>query len=283
MPVTKIPTITPLSRNWTHEQIASEVMVVTHTTDNEDIQLYNIRNHINLSLSDLANQLNLSTSPWYRISLTAMLEAAVHDSGLDWIDLDTPFSNQVPSQLLLDVKRLSTVSSGVSTDWVNNCTKQDISEITALRSNQNVQWRYSVTWSHTGRELIIFVGNGILSRANMAVTPWQFYDITLQNFILWGTRKPLVDNLLAPGAPNSNYRSNVDLPDQYVNLLVKMTQKKVLEQRRESGNPVDAQLYQEVTQNVQLLQQQLMSEIQFEAAEREKRKYGVPQRPPGAV
>jgi hypothetical protein len=62
-----------------------------------------------------------------------------------------------------------------------------------------------------------------------------------------------------------------------------MTQKKVLEQRRESGNPVDAQLYQEVTQNVQLLQQQLMSEIQFEAAEREKRKYGVPQRSPGAV
>jgi hypothetical protein len=56
MPVNKIPTITPLSRNWTHEQVASEVMVVTHTTDNEDIQLYNIRNHINLSLSDLANQ-----------------------------------------------------------------------------------------------------------------------------------------------------------------------------------------------------------------------------------
>ena len=283
MPVTNIPTITPLSRNWTHEQIASEVMVVTHTTDNEDIQLYNIRNHINLSLSDLANQLNLSISPWYRISLIAMLEAAVHNSGLDWIDLDTAVNNVIPSQLLLDVKRLSTVSSGAITDWVNNCTKQDISEITALRSNQNVQWRYSVTWSHTGRELIIFVGNGILSRANMAVTPWQFYNITSQNFIIWGTRKPLVDNLLAPGAPNSNYRSNVDLPDQYVNLLVKMTQKKVLEQRRESGNPVDAQLYQEVTQNVQLLQQQLMSEIQFEAAEREKRKYGVAQRPPGAV
>lgn len=283
MPVTNIPTITPLSRNWTHQQIASEVMVVTHTTDNEDVQLDNIRNHINISLSDLANQLNLSTSPWYRISLKATLEPQVHDSGLDWIDLDTPFNSIVPSQLLLDIKRLSTVSNSQSTDWVNNCTKQDISEITALRSNQNVQWRYSVTWSHTGREIVLFVGNGIKSYANISSETWEFYDVTTQSFIIWGTRKPLVDTLLAPDDVNSNYKSNIDLPDQYVNLLVKMTQKKVLEQRRESGSPVDAQLYQEVTQNVQLLQQQLTSEIQFEAAEREKRKYGVPQRPPGAV
>jgi hypothetical protein len=283
MPVNKIPTITPLSRNWTHQQIASEVMVVTHTTDNEDVQLDNIRNHINISLSDLANQLNLSASPWYRISLTATLESDVHDSGLDWINLDTPSNGIVPSQLLLDIKRLSTVSNSQSTDWVNNCTKQDISEITALRSNQNVQWRYSVTWSHTGREIIIFIGNGIKSYANTDEEDWEFYDITEQDFIIWGTRKPLVDTLLAPDDTNGNYRSNVDLPDQYINLLVKMTQKKVLEQRRESGNPVDAQLYQEVTQNVQLLQQQLMSEIQFEAAEREKRKYGAPQRYPGAV
>ena len=57
--------IQPLSRGWTHQQIVSEAMVLTNTIDNENIQLDNIRNHVNSGISYLAGLLNLAASPKY--------------------------------------------------------------------------------------------------------------------------------------------------------------------------------------------------------------------------
>lgn len=280
MAVTNIPTITPLSRTWTHEMIASEVMVLTNTIDNEQVQLQNIRNHMNSQISYLVNLLNLSISPWYRITLTARLDNTAHASGLDWIDLDTALGGIIPSQLLLDVKRLSVSPTPVATDWIGNCTKVDTSEITQLSSRQNVQWRFSICWQHTGREILVYCGDNIQSPAHTPASPATAdYNVTTQNFVIWGTRKPVLDDLLAVSL-STTYKANVDVPDQYIDLLIKMTQKKVIEQRREL---IPTALEQEVNQGLVTLQQQLANELQFEAAEREKRKYGNPQRVPGTV
>ena len=282
MPVTNIPTITPLSRDWTHEEIVSEVMVLTNTIDNEQIQLYNIRNHLNSNLSYLAKLLNLSSSPWYRLALTARIESSNHPSGLDWINLVTPVvvGGTPPNLMLMDIHRISVPRKNYnSTGWVGNCTKLDIAELTQLKSFQNVQWRYSVAWTYIGQEVLLFVGDQIMSWAN-ANPLLEVYSILGIDLVLWVTRKPILDDLLAPDDPRSNYRQNVDLPDQYIDLLVKITQKKVLEQRREQ---IPTALEQEVNQGLASIQQMLANDLQFEAAEREKRKYGVAQRSPGAV
>lgn len=286
MPITAMSVVTPSSRYWTHEQVVSEAMVLTNTLDNENIQLDNVRNHINKNISYLSNLLNLAAAPFYGIWLTGRLEATLHQSGLESIDLSIaePASGAIPAQLVSDIKRLNVVSANGLTDWVGNCTKKDISELGELNSGRNVQYRHSILWSHHGSEIIVFVGNNISTAAVPLVN--APYDISSQNFNVWAYRKPILDNVAiatsigAQTAGGGNYRGNVDLPDEYMELLIKMTQKNILEQIREQ---VPQALEQEINQGLANINQLINSELQFEAAEREKRKYGSQQRPPGAM
>lgn len=286
MPISAMSTVTPSSRYWTHEQVVSEAMVLTNTLDNENIQLDNVRNHINKNISYVSNLLNLAAAPFYGIWMTGQLETTLHPSGLEWIDLSViePVSGAIPAQTVSDIKRLNVVSTGAATDWVGNCTKKDISELSELNSLRNVQYRHSVLWSHHGSELIFFVGTGIATVAN-ALTGTA-YNMSAQNVNVWAYRKPILDNVAiassvaAQTAGGGNYRGNVDLPDEYMELLIKMTQKNILEQIREQ---VPQALEQEINQGLANINQMIGSELQFEAAERDKRKYGFPQRPPGAM
>lgn len=50
MPITRINgqpgyVITPLSNNWTRQDVVSEAMVLTNTLDNENIALHSVRVH----------------------------------------------------------------------------------------------------------------------------------------------------------------------------------------------------------------------------------------------
>lgn len=286
---------TPLSNYWTHRQIVSEAMVLTNTIDNENIQLSNVRNHMNSGISYLANLLNIASMPHYGIWMNGTYETGLHPSGLEWVNLATalpagPNVGAVPARIVTEIRRINWISpaapilAGQLYPWNGNLTKLDVGQLTQLNNTQNVQWQSSIAWTHHGNEVLLFIGRNI-STVNRAVVPGvgaQAYTVasTFNVFTAWAYRKPMLDNLVDPDLTpaNQNYATPVDLPDEYVDLLIKIVQKKIMEQLREQ---VPAQLEQEINAGVQAISQQLIGELQFEQADREKRKYGNQQKTMG--
>lgn len=293
MPVTAInggaiAALRPLSNFWTYWRVASEVMVLTNTNDNEQVQVENIRYHINSSISHLADILNSHSSPWYGSYLTCTLDAA-HPSGLDYINLS---SNVDVSRMLSHITRVSfpTTAVPVANIWTGNVTSWDIAQLTQQASQNNTSNRHTVAWAHNGNEILIFTGsdiNGIVPKAS------AYYSLPT-NIIVWAHRQPLLDDMMpvstgavSVGNTSATYIHNngvptiseyVDLPDKYIKLLIDLVQIQVLKQRTE---PVPGALEQGVNAGLETLNRNLAQQVQYEAAEREKRKYGAPQRAPG--
>ena len=233
MPLSVLNPITPLSRTYTHQMLASEVMVLTNTNDNENIQLANVRNHINLAVSHVAELLNLASTPWYGIYMNGTLDDPAHPSGLDWIDLSaTSFtiggSSIKASLLLSEIKRISFgLTQNIANAWVGNCSRMDISQLLHQSNQLNVQHNLSVFWAHHGTELLFFVGKQIKSPAHNTASA---YTLTGSTCSIFAYRSPLLDDLTPP-LPNSPFvTNNVDIPDRYIRLVVLMAQKMVLEQ-----------------------------------------------------
>lgn len=278
MPIVQTQTISPLSRDWTYEQIASEAMVLTNTIDNERVQLINVRNHINVNISYLARLMNLSNSPWYSLWLEGEFETGLHPSGLEWIDLTTAVGTITPYNLLHQIERITTRNTD-STELTVNCIKQDMSQLGQINSNLNIQYRHSILWTHLSTEILFYVGERI-NTTNKNLSELYDYDLrTNQKIIIWAKRKPALDDLLSPNT-STTYRTNIDLPDDNVQLLIQLTQKKILEQ---INLEVPQVLDQEINQGIMQVQGNLAKELEFEKAEREKRKYGHQQSPPGAM
>lgn len=294
MPVINMPVIQQLSNNHTYQSIASEIMVLTNTIDNEKVQLSNIRTHINVSISYLANLLNLASSPWYQVWMQCQLEPTLHPTGLPWINLLTPVivtdinNNQfnfVPGRQLNNIVRGNLSSSVVglpaATQFKGNLIKLDLSQITQLNSWENIQWRHSLCWTYSGQEILMFAGSQVqLDAIQLPAQPDYIINTGgADSLIFWGTRQPLLDDML-PVNSSLTYTGLVDIPDQYVDLLIKLGQKKTLEQLNQI---VPQQLDTEINQGVAQIGQQLQLDLQLEQANYEKRKYGQQQRPPGAV
>lgn len=280
MPFTTMSTVQPLSNFWTHERILSEAMVLTNTIDNENIQLENIRYHINSSISYLWEMLKLVNQSWYGIWLNGTFENALHATGLEWIDLKVAIGSFTPATQLAEIQRINVVGSRGTTAYTGNVPKYDVSQLTQLMSNQNVQWRHSLGWTHIGSDLVFFVGSEIKTALSNLLAIG--YDISNQTITVIGLRKPLLDNMYAPNSVdvNNNYKTNIDLPDEYADLLIKMVMQKILTQIREQ---VPAQLEQEINQGLMNIHQLLDKDLQFEQLSREKKKYGSQQKSPGEV
>lgn len=321
MPINNITGTWGLSSTWTYQAIASEVMVLTNTADNEFVQLSNVRTHVNLAISYIVNLLNLAEAPWYNIFITATLENTLHPTGLAWVNLNQPvqiqtlnnltitinpardiqqikrvsivpriqLTNQQVSQRIQAVRATTTVLPG-ATLFNGNVIKKDLSELVQLNTAQNTQWYHSVVWTHSGRDLLLMIGNEIVDQIYTPLVPFKpipraayFIDTTnntgSQFLTITATRKPILDDLLSPET-SQTFTLNVDVPDEYVDLVVKIGQKRVLEQLNQI---VPAQLEAEINQGLAQITQQLQADLQFESAEREKRRYGQQQRPPGAV
>jgi hypothetical protein len=205
MPVINFTPPSPLSNMYTHQQAVSEVMVITKTTDNEKIQLSNVRNHLNISIAQVVELVGIANSPRYETSMQCSIETTLHPSGLHWINLDgalviAGWGTFVPSQGFREIKRVSakkidtTYTAGVfanataQTLWTSitpmpqfepgvtgwngrkegNFTKLDISALNQLSSisDTNVQWSQSIGWTHSGNSIYLFVGSDI-------ATPFQ--------------------------------------------------------------------------------------------------------------
>jgi hypothetical protein len=318
MPIINTSNLAPLGRAWTYEAIASEALVLTNQLDNENVQLYNVRAHINLAISNIVEMLNAANSPWYQIWLTALFEHndtnPMHSTGLHYIDLsDTsvlsvntdPYiskfnpSSDIDQILRMNISKNKAVWTAIKDNsftgisfWSGNLTKKDISELTELQTDKNVQYKQSICWTHSGSDILIFVGKDILTvpmlinrgidfdaeKGNYAYTTTLDGEID-QAITIVATRHCALDDLLPPDT-SVTYRTRIDMPDKYVDLLVKKVQKLILTQLREQ---VPAQLEQEITQQQMGIMQQISAELQFEQSEREKRKYGNMQKIPGAM
>lgn len=287
---------TPLSSFWTHKSIASEVMVLTNTIDNEKVQLENIRHHINSAIAYLANLLNLATSPWYGVWFEFTAESSLHPSGLEYCDLagDGIITANIGNKLHA-VKRVNIQpeADAASDAFVGNCARMDIAQLTQLITSQNLQYRHTIAWAHNGNEILLFTGKGIETPLHPERSTYAAFTTDKTHYVGWGYRKPLLDNMVPEsideGVPfndeyrgllSQNYYGYIDLPDEYVSLLIKMVQKNVLEQLREQ---IPAQLEGEINQGLATITQNITNELQLEAAEREKQRYGNQQRPPGAM
>jgi len=269
MPITGIQTtIYRLSNDWTHEKIANEAQVLTNTLDNEFIQLSNVRAHINVNISYLAELLNLAAFPFYQIWMTGAFESALHPSGLEYINLGTTIGGYVPFRIISSIRRINFVKNGEESDWCLNVARQDIAKLTSLASGQNLQYYQSILWNWSGSDLLFYVGDDIES-ANRDITDVS-YDITSQVINIFATRNPLLDDMLAENV-STTYRQPIDLPDKYVKLLLGLVQKSILNQL--SREP-PAQLEAEINQGIAMINQEIAQEIQHSQQIIDKYAYG---------
>jgi len=300
-----------LSQYWTHERVLSTATHLAGVTDNEIVQHDTIRHYINLSVSQIAEMLRVANSPFYGIVLTANFDRPngtdrdAYPNGLyritlaDNTNLSSATENWYRRMSTIDrvtIRCTAVTATNPSAVYRQNAVRKDISELGNLVSNENTQSRYSIYWSHVGAHIHFLIGQGIgvedtldsdvdaadndLNTTNYA---YALDDLgpTDGNIFLWGQRKPILDDItLSPEDVNSGYKSNVDLPDEHIDLLVKMVQKKLLEHRREA---VPQALEQEIQNATMMIRRQLNEELEFERAERQKLEYGSQQKAPGVV
>lgn len=274
MPFTNSSPIVPLSNFWTHYKVVSEVEVLTNTINNEDIQYENYRYHMNKNISHIARLINMANLPWYGIWLMGELETAYHmGTGLHWIDLTKVTAEGFTPATQVDrFTRLGFFTETNSTAWVGNATQKDIGELLELNSYRNRMWRFSVAWAHWGSDILVYIGDEIYTQANQNSN--AAFSLYYQKATALAYRKPLLDQMVNwQDKSTGNFYSNVDLPDDYMDLLVKMTTKDVLEQLNQ---PVPQQLEQEIVGTIQLLNGTRTTINQYQQVEADKGRVGRP-------
>lgn len=303
MPVSAIPAIVPLSSYWTPQLVISEVAVLVNELDNERIQNANLRTHCNLAIGHIAELLNMAQEPWYEVVWKIAKESTDHFNGCQWVNLQTPVTptaasgtdgdrtpqvpatpstltagNIIPSNLLRKVNRISAAkTSGQSATngvWVGNLRKLSMNELVEQQTKQfNSQYRQSMCWAQSGNGIFILEGAKIDPSGN---APGAAYDYTRPGqLVLYGQRKPLLDNMAGEDVAGSGFRQLIDLPDQHMRLLVLMVQKNALEQLKKD---VPADLDGQVTELTKQITQNLVGEVQYEQAERMKASQGFTNR-----
>lgn len=297
MPVSAIPAIVPLSSYWTPQLVISEVAVLINELDNERIQNANLRTHCNAAITHIAELLNMAQEPWYEVIWQVALEGSNHFNGCPWINLETAVAytaasantgqkvpqqtpnvtagSVIPSNLLRKVNRISAAKSSgqsaVANVWTGNLRKLSMNELTEQQNKQfNSQYRQSMCWGQSGNGIFILQGSKITS----AGTSPADYTAPGQ-LVLYGQRKPMLDNLLGENVTGTGFTDLIDLPDQHIYLLILKLQKMALEQLQK-GVPADldgqvAELTKQITAN-------LVSETQFAQMERTKAAQGFTNR-----
>lgn len=304
MPVSAIPAIVPLSSYWTPQLVISEVAVLVNELDNERIQNANLRSHCNLAITHIAELLNMAQEPWYEVIWQIALETTnggIHFNGCPWVNLQTPVTpatasgtggdrapqvpntpntltpgNLIPSNLLRRVNRISAAATSgqLASTWVGNLRKLSMNELTEQMNKQfNSQYRQSMCWAQSGNGIFILRGGNIDSSTTTLGSGKDY--ISPGQFVLYGQRKPMLDNMAGENVTGTGFTQLIDLPDQHIRLLVLMVQKMALEQLSKAVPPdLDGQ----VTELTKQITQNLVGETQFAQAERVKASQGFTNR-----
>lgn len=305
MPVVNIPTIRPLSSFHTVKALVSQIRVLIGRLDNKEIQDYNIRQHLNFATSHVAELLRLAKHPQYGVIWKIAIEgdntnqidtAVPHFNGMFWCDLSTlvvptaatiasgdkefqqPNHNNsninagiIPANALADITKItgskSAEQSALTNVLLGHFKQVSIEEITTMYENNNDQYRFSICWAIHGSAIFIYYGEGV--RDSTAEKPY----VAPRTISLWAYRKPILDNLKGEHEVNSSWSQLVDIPDNFIELVLLKAQKKCHEQLNENVPP---DLDTQIAQQTQAITQNLMSEIEFEKLRRLKEGHKVP-------
>ena len=149
-----------------------------------------------------------------------------------------------------------------------------MNELTEQQNKQfNSQYRQSMCWGQSGNGIFILRGSKIDTSTTTLGSGMDY--ISPGQFVLYGQRKPMLDNLLGENVTGTGFTDLIDLPDQHIYLLILKLQKMALEQLQK-GVPADldgqvAELTKQITAN-------LVSETQFAQMERTKAAQGFTNR-----
>lgn len=202
-----------LSAGMTIQDLVSQVRTETNQLDNTRIQDKQIRQYINIALSNVAEMLTASNDPFYGIQWTGTLDDDPDSPTAlpNWIDLTTAVGGEVPQRILRKVNKLNCAGYG-------NCAKLELPEIDTVAQGTNTQWNQSIAWCHHGGLLYVFVGSEILSALSIDQTTV---------FRLYGVRQPQLDDLLFPST-SATYTQPVDCPDRHMRLLALLVERSVI-------------------------------------------------------
>jgi hypothetical protein len=91
MPIA-IEQVVPLSKHWTHQDLVSQAMLITDTTDNNKIHFNHVRAHVNIAISNVAELISKAKLPYYGIDGVGTFESdlTVGASGRLQEGLDVP-------------------------------------------------------------------------------------------------------------------------------------------------------------------------------------------------
>lgn len=311
MPITVIPSLTPLSTSWLTRDLVSHVRALVNELDNQRLQNQTIRANIKSATSHVAQLLATHKHPEYGIAWRFVLEGtqpvthlgfATPDAitGMYWCNLRTlvipvtpSFANAeaaypqprntnqtinagvVPINLLQKIESVQASrdlpTQAGLTVWQGNIQELSIDELSALYNHYNLQWRQSICYAVHGSAIYFYFGPDVGYPAH----PLGGDDSSLYKlplrFTLYGYRKPILDNLLPEEDPNSSWATLVDIPDEHIRLVQLMAQKMCLEQLNKQVAP---EVSTDIAQLTQVLTGQLNQEYQMERADREKVRKG---------
>ncbi len=273
--------VTPLSAYRTTESVVTEIRSRIDELDNTNIQNYEIRAFLNTAVSQMSELLRLAGKPDYGFSWNAFIPADASSNGLYDIDLSIPVGQitQVnlgqrpyPSQLganpgtFTPITMIATIDQ--VTGWKHKASQalldnvftgvipnKPYANLVAYANNMNTSHRQSIYWDWHGEHIWIFIGKQISPDGTTAEALDLPYNAPI-NFTVWGTRLPLLDMLDSENAPLSTYKSNIDVPDRFVRLVILMAEKACLEK---IGKPIDPSITSEIiaiTQPLNAQQQQ---------------------------
>lgn len=299
MPITSLDNFYPLSNYWTYEQVVSTVMDLTDTSDNEDIDLISFRVHLNMALSYLSKLLNMTEVPYYGCMATGQFEPFYYGEGnLHYISLSSylisgnvKLSNQI-DRIIRVAGYLPHPNSidPAKNYWVGQCTRKELAQILDVSSLRNTQYRMSVLWTHFGENLIFSVGDEIdtipkQNDVSISNTKTYIYDLKAGKLGVWFYRKPILDNLVGDHPDKQiegggNYREKIDLPDEYIDLLTKLTYQRVMMQLQK---PVDPNIQADINSGITALNNAVTNWKQTEEAMQVSEKVGIRPNMPGGV
>lgn len=309
MPITVIPSLTPLSTSWMTRDLVSHVRALVNEIDNQRLQNQTIRANIKSATSHVAQLLAMHKHPEYGIAWRFNIEGgtqppthlgqATRDAvtGLYWCNLGTlvipvaPVTanaqaaypepsdsnasiNQgvIPLNLLQKIETIQ-ASKDLATQTTPDPVWQGNIQELSIDELSALQNDYNTHW----RQSICYAvhGHAIYFYFGPAIgrnsdPADNDYELP-RRFTLYGYRKPILDNLLPEEDPNSSWTSLVDVPDEHIRLVQLMAQKMCLEQLNKQVAP---EVSTDIAQLTQVLTGQLNQEYQMERADREKVRKG---------
>lgn len=254
MPITSPTQLpVPLGNLWTHARAVTWLRGRTTEYGSEDIQTEVIRQSLNIAISHVADLLAATSGGFYDWYFQATMEPGLLNNWVPFIDLSLPVSytwNNInpnrpfgtmnkgaantfyPTNIISEIKAIAVLNTNAALNRTNTVMgplkKVNMETLIALSTIENTQWNQSMAWVHSGHSVLLFFGQEIDMTGAVTLPPGKTY-FGPNNFLLHVRRNPILDTLLHPQDPNSDWNNTIDIPDRYIRLVLLMAEKSLME------------------------------------------------------